>query len=60
MLYFNRRKQLEDKYLEWLEENHIADSAFNMVSFFEIIGIIDEHKAIKYLQQEEEKDENKN
>jgi hypothetical protein len=60
MLVFNKRKQLENKYLEWINENHIEDCAFNMVSFFAVIGVLDEQKAIEYLQREEEKDESNN
>lgn len=33
MIYFSQRKELADKYKEWIKENNLVDCAFNVISF---------------------------
>lgn len=55
-LYFNERKQLEDRYYEWVNEERceekMADSPFNVITFLQMQGLLDETRCKAFLKGE--------
>lgn len=58
MLFFSKRKELENRYYDWVKENKVADCPFNVITFMSAHGLIDEEKALEFLK--EKKNENAN
>lgn len=52
MLWFSQRKELEQKYNEWIKENNAKDSAFNVITFLEELDLLNREKSIKFLNKE--------
>ncbi len=50
MIWFSGRKKLENKYKEWIKENNIADTSFNVITFLEIQGLLSEDKIKDFLE----------
>lgn len=42
MLFFKRRKILEEQYYEWIKENNVKDCPFNVISYLDVIGLLKE------------------
>lgn len=51
MLWFNQRKELEQKYKEWTTESNVADSGFNLITFLEINNLLDRIQVKKFLNR---------
>ena len=52
MIYFSQRKELEDKYREWIKENNIYDCAFNVITFLSEAGLLVETMdAAKFMEE---------
>lgn len=49
-VYFSQRKALENKYKEWIKENNIADTRFNLITFLQVAELLDEEKIEKFLK----------
>lgn len=50
MFYFSKRKALENKYKEWIKENNIADTRFNLITFLQFAELLDEEKVERFLK----------
>lgn len=50
MLWFGERKELENKYYEWVEKESVNDCPFNVICFLQINGLIDVEKARKFIR----------
>lgn len=50
MLWFGERKELENKYLEWLNKSSAEDCPFNVICFLVINGLIDVEKAREFIR----------
>lgn len=57
MLWFTQRKELEQKYNEWIKENNVKDTAFNVITFLEGVDLLNREKSIKFLNKEKRKGE---
>ena len=55
MLWFTQRKELEQKYNKWIEENNVKDTAFNVITFLEGLNLLNREKAIIFLNKEKRK-----
>ena len=40
MIYFSQRKEIENKYREWIKENDLPDCAFNVITFLAGAGLL--------------------
>lgn len=55
MVWFTARKELEIAYFKWLDENkEVEDCPFNVISFLEIKGLLDEQKVKAFLESTKE------
>lgn len=50
MLWFGERKELENKYYEWVEKESVNDCPFNVICFLQINSLIDVEKARKFIR----------
>lgn len=50
MLWFNKRKELEQKYEEWIKENNAKDTAFNVITFLEGLNLLNREKVREFLK----------
>lgn len=50
MLWFNKRKELEQKYNEWIKENNAKDTAFNVITFLEGLNLLNREKVREFLK----------
>ena len=41
-MWFKQRKQLEDKYYEWIKKNGVKDCPFSVISYLDAIGLLKE------------------
>lgn len=55
MIFFNRRRMLEEQYYKWIRENGVKDCPFSVISFMVAYDLVDEEMVTKFL--EENKDE---
>lgn len=55
MLWFNKRKELEQKYEEWIKENNAKDTAFNVITFLEGLNLLNREKVREFLNKEKRK-----
>ena len=55
MVWFSERKQLEDKYYEWIESNkdtvELKDCPFNIICFLAAYNLLDENKVNEFLNK---------
>lgn len=51
MLFFSERKSLEKFYNEWITENNIANTPFNVITFLVIKDLINIEKAEEYIKE---------
>lgn len=51
-ILFSKRKALENKYKEWIKENNILDTRFNLITFLEASDLLDVEKVEKFLEKE--------
>jgi len=51
MLFFTKRKKLENLYYEWIKENGVKDCPFSVISYLVGEGLIDEDKAMKFIAE---------
>lgn len=49
-VWFSKRKALENKYREWIKENNIPDTRFNLITFLQFAELLDEEKVEKFLK----------
>ncbi len=53
MIWFTERKQLEDKYYEWIKSNketiELKDCPFNVIVFLDAYNLLDENKIKEFL-----------
>lgn len=49
-ILFSKRKALENKYREWIKENNIIDTRFNLITFLQFAELLDEEKVEKFLK----------
>jgi hypothetical protein len=54
MLFFIQRKKLEEKYMKWVEQEKVANSPFNVISFLEINDLLNREKVVKFLKSKGE------
>lgn len=53
MLFFNKRKQLEELYQKFLKENpEVKDCSFSVITFLVGEGLINEEKALERIDKE--------
>lgn len=52
MLFFNKRKELENRYYEWIKENGVKDCPFSVITFMVAYNLIDEEMVTKFLKGE--------
>jgi len=50
MLWFNKRKELEQKYNDWIKENNAKDTAFNVITFLEGLNLLNREKVREFLK----------
>ena len=49
MIFFNDRKQLDEKYKEWIKTNkEVKDCSFTVISF--LVDLLDEDKVKEFLK----------
>ena len=53
MLFFSERKSLEEFYKQWITENNVADTPFNVITFLVIKDLINIEKAEVYIKENE-------
>lgn len=51
MLFFNKRKELEKRYYEWIKKNSLKDCPFNVITFMVAYDLIDEEMVTKFLEE---------
>lgn len=55
MVLFNKRKMLEDKYKEFLENNkEVKDCPLSVITFLEMNSILDEDEVNKFLEESDD------
>lgn len=52
MIFFNRRRMLEEQYYKWIKENDLKDCPFNVITFMVAYDLIDEEMVTKFLKGE--------
>ena len=50
MLFFNKRKELEKRYYEWIRDGNIKDCPFNVITFLAAYNLINEENVTKFLE----------
>lgn len=50
MIFFNRRRMLEEQYYKWIKENNLKDCPFNVITFMVAYDLIDEEMMTKFLE----------
>lgn len=50
MLFFNKRRELEKCYYEWIRDGDIKDCPFSVITFIAAYDLIDEEKVSKFLE----------
>ena len=46
-MWFSQRKQLEDKYYEWIKEHGVKDCPMSVIAFLDLNGYLVEDKPKK-------------
>lgn len=54
MLFFSKRKKLEDMYYAWIKENGVKDCPFSVISYLVGEGLINEDKALQFIKEKGE------
>ena len=52
MLFFNKRKELEKRYYEWIKENGVKDCPFSVISFLVLYGLTNDEKILEFLKED--------
>lgn len=52
MLLFSKRYELVKLFETWAINNEVEDSAFNMITWLHINGLLNEEKAKEFIKQE--------
>lgn len=52
MLFFNKRKELEKRYYEWIKENGVKDCPFSVISYMVSYGLTNDEKILEFLKGE--------
>lgn len=50
MLFFNKRRELERQYYDWIRDGNIKDCPFSVITFMDAYELIDEEKVTKFLE----------
>ena len=50
MLFFNKRKELEKQYFDWIRYSNIGGCAFNVITFLAVYDLINEENVDKFLE----------
>ena len=50
MIWFNQRKELEEKYYKWIKENNAKDCVFNVITFLVAKDLLDVEKVELFLE----------
>lgn len=50
-IWFAQRKELEQKYKEWVKQNDLKDGAFNVISFLEAYNLLNREKVRKFISK---------
>lgn len=50
MLFFNKRKELERQYYDWIKDSNIKDCPFNVITFMTAYDLINEENVTKFLE----------
>ena len=56
MLFFNKRKELEKRYYEWIKKNDVLDCPFSVITFLVSYDLMDEEMVLKFLKENENAD----
>ena len=51
MMFFIERNKLNELYKQWIKENKVADTSFNVISFLEIKDLFNEEKVEEFLKE---------
>ena len=54
MIFFNRRRMLEEQYYKWIKENNLKDCPFTVITFMDCYGLVDEEMVTKFLEEKYE------
>lgn len=55
MIFFSKRMKLAELYKKWIKENMVLDCPFSVICFLSIHGLINEEKALNFIQSNERK-----
>ena len=53
MLFFHKRRELENRYYEWIKENGVKDCPFSVISFMALYGLTNDEKIMEFFEGEE-------
>lgn len=52
---FSHRLKLGEAYKKWIKENNFADTPASVIAYLQIIGVLDEQKALEFVNSLEGK-----